>query len=197
MNPNDLFLRSHAHAQQQQQQQQQQAAAASASASSSSAPAPDLAPAQLGALHQQGQLRQRRDAAQDRKDAELSQLLDLMDDYKPVIPDEVTDYYLQRAGFDTSDVRVKRLLALAAQRFVSSIASDAFQYARARTAAGPSGRATGGGGGEKQGGGAAGGQGAQGQAKAKGRQRTVLTMEDLSSALKEYGVDASRAPYYL
>ena len=31
----------------------------------------------------------------------------------------------------------------------------------------------------------------------QGRQRTVLTMEDLSAALKEYGVDASRAPYYL
>ncbi|GAA5829060.1 hypothetical protein JCM3770_003018 [Rhodotorula araucariae] len=188
MNPNDLFLRSHAHAQQQQLQQQQQQQHQHAPSSSAPPPPPALAPAQ-------GQARHRRDAEQERKDAELSHLLDLMDDYKPVIPDEVTDYYLQRAGFDTSDVRVKRLLALAAQRFVSSIASDAFQYARARTAAGPSGRATGAG--DKQAGAQAGGQGAQGQAKAKGRQRTVLTMEDLSSALKEYGVDASRAPYYL
>ncbi|KPV74315.1 uncharacterized protein RHOBADRAFT_44802 [Rhodotorula graminis WP1] len=151
-----------------------------------------------------------------------------MDDYQPVIPDEVTDYYLQRSGFDTNDVRVKRLLALAAQRFISSIASDAFQYARARTAAGPGGRTTGAGaagagaagaaagaaaaGGatgaaagaagqqgaaDKGGAGAGAGAGAAGQGKAKGRQRTVLTMDDLSAALKEYGVDASRAPYYL
>lgn len=36
----------------------------------------------------------------------------------------------------------KRLVGLAAQRFISSIASDAFQYARARTAAGPGGGRT-------------------------------------------------------
>jgi transcription initiation factor TFIID subunit 10 len=29
------------------------------------------------------------------------------------------------------------------------------------------------------------------------RARTVLTMEDLSAALKEYGVQADRAAYYL
>lgn len=29
------------------------------------------------------------------------------------------------------------------------------------------------------------------------RTRTVLTMEDLSAALKEYGVGAERAPFYL
>ena len=32
---------------------------------------------------------------------------------------------------------------------------------------------------------------------AQARTRTVLTMEDLSAALKEYGVGADRAPYYL
>lgn len=31
----------------------------------------------------------------------------------------------------------------------------------------------------------------------QGKARTVLTMEDLSAALKEYGVQADRAPYYL
>jgi len=72
------------------------------------------------------------------------------------IPDEVTDYYLQRVGFDLSGcslvsspsiyliftyVRLrsrpesvrKRLLALAAQKFVSDIAADAYQHARIRT----------------------------------------------------------------
>ncbi|GAA6021623.1 hypothetical protein JCM10207_008088 [Rhodosporidiobolus poonsookiae] len=193
MNPNDLFLRSHAAAQQQQQQQaaaaaqqaQQQQASTSAPAGLNGAPQAAL-PGTDGATY-----RARRDAEQDKKDLELAQLLDMMDDYKPIIPDEVTDFYLQRAGFDTNDVRVKRLLALAAQRFVSSISADAFQYARARTAAGPGGR-TGG----ATAGGAAAGAGKDQPAK-KGRQRTVLTMEDLSAALKEYGVDASRAPYYL
>ncbi|GAA5843983.1 hypothetical protein JCM11251_005932 [Rhodosporidiobolus azoricus] len=200
MNPNDLFLRSHAHAAQQQAAQQ---AAASSSASTSAAPqqlvngAPSTAPA---AAAQAGHGRSVKEMEQERKDQELAQLLEMMDDYKPIIPDEVTDYYLQRAGFDTNDVRVKRLLALSAQRFMSSISSDAFQYARARTAAGPGGRGAAGAAANAAAaaaaaGGASGGAGAK-EAK-KGRQRTVLTMEDLSAALKEYGVDASRAPYYL
>lgn len=117
---------------------------------------------------------------QEKKDLELAELLDMMDEWKPIIPDEVTDYYLQRAGFDTSDVRVKRLLALATQRFISSISADAFQYARTRTAAGPGGRSN-----------------ASGSSRAKDRTRTVLTMEDLSAALKEYGVGSDRAQYYL
>ncbi|GAA5999559.1 Taf10p [Rhodotorula paludigena] len=202
MNPNDLFLRSHAHAQQQAQQQQQQQAQASTSAGAT--PAIDLTldqpgeDALLAAAAQAQQGRSHKEMEHEQSDLELSQLLELMDDYKPIIPDEVTDFYLQRAGFDTHDVRVKRLLALAAQRFISSIASDSFQYARARTAGGSGGRAAQG----KEGGAAGGAQGAGGQAggaapKAKGRQRTVLTMEDLSAALKEFGVDASRAPYYL
>lgn len=73
----------------------------------------------------------------------------------------------------------KRLLALAAQRFVSSISADAFQYARTRTAS-STGRTK-----------------ESTAAKAKARTRTVLTMEDLSAALKEYGVGAERAAYYL
>lgn len=66
------------------------------------------------------------------------------------IPNEVTDYYLQRVGFECEDVRLcvpsvatcrpisplshrKRLLSLAAQKFVSDIAADAYQHARIRT----------------------------------------------------------------
>lgn len=63
-----------------------------------------------------------------------------MDDYKPIIPDEVAAYYLQRVGFECTDVRVRRLLALACQKFVSDIAQDAFGYARTRTGQAPGGR---------------------------------------------------------
>ncbi|GAA5907528.1 Taf10p [Sporobolomyces salmoneus] len=123
----------------------------------------------------------KKETEQDQRDIELAQLLEQMDEYKPVIPDEVTDYYLQRSGFDTNDVRVKRLLALAAQKFIASISQDAFQHARARTGGNSTkNSAT-----------------ASNTTTAKGRQRTVLTMDDLSAALKEYGVDAGRAAYYL
>ena len=41
-----------------------------------------------------------------KKAKSISELLLLMDDYSPVIPDTVTDYYLGRAGFDCDDVRM-------------------------------------------------------------------------------------------
>ncbi|GAA5831989.1 hypothetical protein JCM5353_002837 [Sporobolomyces roseus] len=172
MNPNDFYLR--------------QQPVASTSNPSSSQPQLD----QSTSLNHRSTdtPKTQKELQQEKKDAELAELLEQMDQYKPVIPDEVTDYYLQRSGFDTNDVRVKRLLALAAQKFVSSISQDAFQYARARTAAAPGGKnnqsTTQGGSSTANGG-------------AKGRQRTVLTMDDLSAALKEYGVDAGRAAYYL
>lgn len=71
----------------------------------------------------------------------------------------------------------KRLLSLAAEKFVSDIATDAFQYARIRTNAGP-------------------GRQRAGAAGAKERARTVLTMDDLSAALGEYGINAKRAEFY-
>ncbi|KAH9817861.1 transcription initiation factor TFIID 23-30kDa subunit-domain-containing protein [Melampsora americana] len=129
------------------------------------------------------------------KDQELAQFLLKMDDYKPVIPDEVAAYYLQRVGFECTDVRIQRLLALACQKFVADIAQDAFGYARTRTGQAPGGR-----------------QGPlipnansanlshphqPGTNTRKDRTRTVLTQEDLSQALGEYGINASRAPYYL
>lgn len=73
----------------------------------------------------------------------------------------------------------KRLLSLAAQRFVASISADAFQYARTRTTA-PAGAAKG-----------------KDPLKKVDKTKTVLTNEDLASALNEYGIGANRAPYYL
>ncbi|KAH8925772.1 hypothetical protein BT69DRAFT_1216139 [Atractiella rhizophila] len=106
----------------------------------------------------------------------LADLLLLMDEYRPIIPDSVTQYYLQRSGFDTSDVRISRLIALSAQKFVSDIIGDAFQYARTRTAASTHG-------GEEN--------------RRRDRARTVLTMDDLAPALAEYGVNVGRQAYYL
>ncbi|CAO3639886.1 unnamed protein product [Cunninghamella blakesleeana] len=68
----------------------------------------------------------------DKREKTLAEFLTKMDNYSPIIPDAVTDYYLNCAGFDCDDVRVKRLLALAAQKFVADIATDAFQYCKVR-----------------------------------------------------------------
>ena len=111
--------------------------------------------------------------------------------YRPIIPDELTAYYLQRAGFECTDVRVVRLFALAAQKFVTDVAADAYKHARTRVGS-VSGRGRGGGNAGK-------GRGASsaGADNPADRTKTVLTMEDLANALEQYGVNASRAPYSL
>ncbi|EPZ35098.1 hypothetical protein ROZALSC1DRAFT_26947, partial [Rozella allomycis CSF55] len=70
---------------------------------------------------------------EDEKDnSALTNLLNLMDDYPPLIPDAVTDFYLMKSGVQLEDVRLKRLLAITAQKFISDIATDAMQYNRLR-----------------------------------------------------------------
>ncbi|KAI9139407.1 transcription initiation factor TFIID 23-30kDa subunit-domain-containing protein [Paraphysoderma sedebokerense] len=70
-----------------------------------------------------------------RKEKSLAEFLTLMDEYQPIIPDAVTDYYLTRSGLDCDDVRIKRLLALAAQKFVADIAADAMHFCKLRNQA--------------------------------------------------------------
>ncbi|KZP01698.1 transcription initiation factor IID, TAF10 subunit [Calocera viscosa TUFC12733] len=124
----------------------------------------------------------RREEELARKDRTLAEFMLMLDEYEPVIPAEVTDYYLQQVGFECHDVRLKRLISLAAQKFIADIASDAFQHARLRTNAAPSRlKAT----------------GFAGTSARNDRTRTVLTMDDLSAALGEYGINTKKPDFYL
>ncbi|KAF2267055.1 transcription initiation factor IID, TAF10 subunit [Lojkania enalia] len=159
-----------------------------------------------------------------KKDATLREFLGRMDDYAPIIPDAVTNYYLTLAGLPPppqTSPHLARLLALATQKFIADIAADAYQYSRIRssntTSNNPMGGLGGGAGvGGPQGaaaiGGAQGGKdsGAQGKGTNLGVQRpgyggggqggsqgrTVLTMEDLGMAVGEYGVNIKRGEFY-
>ncbi|KAI0506584.1 transcription initiation factor TFIID 23-30kDa subunit-domain-containing protein [Xylaria bambusicola] len=151
-----------------------------------------------------------------KKDTSLKEFLAKMDDYAPIIPDAVTNYYMTKAGLPPpphTDPRLARLIALAVQKFVADVAADAYQYSRIRasntSANNPMGNL-----------GAAAGIAVPGQAPAGGKDqgrggplgiqragyggggqggsqnRTVLTMEDLGMAVGEYGVNVKRSEFY-
>ncbi|KAI9636928.1 transcription initiation factor TFIID 23-30kDa subunit-domain-containing protein [Dioszegia hungarica] len=116
----------------------------------------------------------RRDEEAARRDRSLAEFLVMLDGYKPLIPEEVTEYYLQRAGFDCSDPRLKRLLSLSTQKFISDLSRDAFHFAKLRVNGAGAGR---------------------GRPAAADRNRVVLTMDDLSLALGEHGVNVKKPDY--
>ncbi|CAB4384587.1 transcription initiation factor IID, TAF10 subunit [Rhizophagus irregularis] len=105
-----------------------------------------------------------------RKDRSLLDFLRILDGFEPLIPDHVSEYYLSRSGASCDDIRVMRLMSLAAQKFVADIATDAFQYCKIR----------------------------QQSKKNLGKQRnkTVLNLEDLAAALSEYGINVKKPDYY-
>ncbi|KAF3936238.1 hypothetical protein ABW19_dt0205371 [Dactylella cylindrospora] len=131
-----------------------------------------------------------------KRERNLREFLGMMDEYAPIIPDAVTDYYLSLSGFATNDVRIKRLLALATQKFIADIAADAYQYARIRTSSSNANAFTAGGGAPGAAGGGIGGP--VGGYSTSGRRggRMVLTMDDLGGAVAEYGVNTKRPEFY-
>ncbi|KAK8843947.1 hypothetical protein IAR55_006739 [Kwoniella newhampshirensis] len=117
----------------------------------------------------------KREEEMARRDRSLAEFLVMLDGYKPLVPEEITEYFLQRSGFECSDPRLKRLLSLSAQKFVADLSRDAYHFAKLRlngTTAGR-GRPTGG----------------------ADRNRVVLTMEDLSLALGEHGLNVKKPDY--
>ncbi|KAG8197330.1 hypothetical protein JTE90_013457 [Oedothorax gibbosus] len=99
----------------------------------------------------------------------LSDFVLQLEDYSPTIPDPVVNHYMNTAGFETNDPRITRLISIAAQKFVSDIANDALQHCKMR--------------------------GAGQSKKAAKDKRYVLTMEDLTPALSEYGINVKK-PHY-
>eukprot|EP01102_Stenamoeba_stenopodia_P013802 TRINITY_DN4524_c0_g1_i2.p1 TRINITY_DN4524_c0_g1~~TRINITY_DN4524_c0_g1_i2.p1 ORF type:complete len:209 (-),score=65.99 TRINITY_DN4524_c0_g1_i2:106-732(-) len=105
----------------------------------------------------------------------VERFLKSMEEFTPTIPDEVTNYFLQKTGFNCPDLRTKRVIALATQKFISEIANDAMQHCKIRQ------------------------QNSTVRDRASSRskdKKLVLTIEDLSSSLKEYGIALKKPDYF-
>lgn len=163
-----------------------------------------------------------------RADKTLNELMDLLEDpdFTPIIPDAVTDYYLSKSGLSLApnneeSIKIKRLLALATQKFISDIATDAYEYSRIRSnsavyasnnpqvrsrallmATMAKARGTTGGGAEvtddADGGDASNnpGNNLNPNGASQNKEKVTLTMDDLSSALDEYGLNINRPQFY-
>ncbi|XP_048780307.1 transcription initiation factor TFIID subunit 10-like isoform X1 [Ostrea edulis] len=101
----------------------------------------------------------------------LTDFVQQLEDYVPTIPDSVTAFYLNRAGFEASDPRVTRLISIAAQKFISDIANDALQHCKMKGSV---------------------------QSKNKGKDKKLtLSMDDLTPALAEYGINVKKPAYFI
>ncbi|KAH0894806.1 hypothetical protein HID58_057235 [Brassica napus] len=124
--------------------------------------------------------------AKHEDDAVLTEFLGSLMDYTPTIPDDLVEHYLAKSGFQCPDVRLIRLVAVATQKFVADVASDALQHCKARPAP------------------------VVKDKKQQKDKRLILTMEDLSKALREvsassggfdphlsiYGVNVKHPEYF-
>ncbi|GAB4830353.1 Transcription initiation factor TFIID subunit 10 [Ancistrocladus abbreviatus] len=107
-------------------------------------------------------------------DSALSEFLACLMDYNPTILDELVGHYLARSGFHCPDVPLIRLVAIATQKFVAEVATDALQHCKARQLSIVKDK----------------------RDKQQKDQRLILTMEDLSKVLREYGVNLKHQQYF-
>lgn len=107
-------------------------------------------------------------------DAALTDFLASLMDYTPTIPDELVEHYLGKSGFQCPDVRLIRLVAVATQKFIADVATDALQHCKARQSTIVKDK----------------------RDKQQKDKRLTLTMDDLSKSLREYGVNVKHQDYF-
>lgn len=63
---------------------------------------------------------------------EFKNFTEKLDQFTPVIPETVTEYYMKQSGLQTDDERVVKLLSASVQKFVSGIVNDCYQLHKLR-----------------------------------------------------------------
>ena len=63
---------------------------------------------------------------------DLSKFCELVDTYRPTVPDEVVEHILSVSGVAVKDPRINRLVALAADKFLAEIVYEAKQLSLLR-----------------------------------------------------------------
>ncbi|KAF5141626.1 transcription initiation factor tfiid subunit taf10 [Vairimorpha ceranae] len=107
------------------------------------------------------------------KDVEFEEFKQNLDEYIPLIPDSVLDYYMQKSGVTSSDTNVKKLVSLLSHKFISDVCASSFQYHKLRQ------------------------KNAQKDKRFSRDKKASLQVVDVEKALEEIGINISRPHYYM
>jgi transcription initiation factor TFIID subunit 10 len=104
-------------------------------------------------------------------DESFNKIKENIEEFTPLIPEEVIDHFMVKAGVDHTDPNVKKLVSLISQKFITDVAISSFQYHKIFQKA------------------------AQKDKRFPREKKPTFQMCDLEKALEEMGIDISR-PYY-
>ncbi|ORD96522.1 TAF10 [Hepatospora eriocheir] len=103
---------------------------------------------------------------------ETEEIRNKLKDYKPLLPDTIMNYFLEKNGVKTNNKEVKNLINAMSHKFLTDVAVNAKQFNKIRRKA--SGK----------------------DIRFLTEKKTTLTIEDLEKALKEMGINVSRPHYF-
>ncbi|KAK6090855.1 hypothetical protein P3W45_000100 [Vairimorpha bombi] len=107
------------------------------------------------------------------KEEDFNDLKKNLDEYVPIIPDSVLDYYMQKSGITSTDEKSKKLVSLLSHKFISDVCTSAFQYHKI---------------GQKN---------AQKDKRFAREKKPTLQVVDVEKALEESGINVARPHYYM
>ena len=95
-----------------------------------------------------------------------------LEDYAATVPNNLTANILSRAGMETADQRMVTLVSLAAQKFISELASEALTNCKMRQAS------------------------SNNIKKGNKVKKYAMTTDDLAIALQDKGIAVKKPPYH-
>ncbi|RVD91093.1 transcription initiation factor TFIID subunit [Tubulinosema ratisbonensis] len=107
------------------------------------------------------------------KDETFNEFKDKLEKFTPLLPDAVTEYFIEKAGIECCDDNVKKYVSLLAQKFITDIATSAMQHRKIHQ------------------------KGASKDKRMPKEKKNALQIADIEKALAEYGIDISRPFYFL
>lgn len=119
-------------------------------------------------------------------------------DVQTTLPETVVNHYMKKTGFIVNDSKLVKIISIASQKFISEIVNDVMQHHKLKSKTTGQGSATNASASGTNANQASTTNQAQGQSSSSANKNAtglVLTLEDLSNVLTEYGINVKK-PYY-